>query len=337
MNKRDFLKVAGLASAGSLLSTDVIQNIANANQVTNPNCVLIPSETAGPFPLDLSANNFYFRQDIREDQVGVKLNLKLRIIGFDNCLPMQNLRVNIWHCNKDGLYSGYDNNMNAGQAGKTFNRGYQLTDLNGEVNFITNFPGWYNGRVCHIHFQVYVSSVYSAVSQLTFPVDAKNKLYTDNPTFYMKGPDATLPSQDGIFSDGYNFQISTLTVNSDGSYNGTLEVTVKGAGKSTAGLANHEPETGGYFKLEQNVPNPFSNETAIPFDLINSGEVSLQLWDLSGKILTEINKGVLNAGKHSIKIDFGLLGLPITNYVYQLKIKNKDGVFTQCKMMTISK
>ncbi|MEZ4687486.1 MAG: hypothetical protein R3B47_15900 [Bacteroidia bacterium] len=99
---------------------------------------------------------------------------------------MQSVRVNIWHCNKDGLYSGYDGNNNPGQAGLTYLRGYQMTDANGEVEFITILPGWYNGRICHIHFQVYVSSSYAAISQLTFPIADKNAIYQANSTLYTK-------------------------------------------------------------------------------------------------------------------------------------------------------
>lgn len=57
-------------------------------------------------------------------------------------------------------------------------RGYQYTDVNGEVEFLTVFPGWYNGRVCHIHFQVFVSSAYSVVSQLGFNEAAKKMQFT---------------------------------------------------------------------------------------------------------------------------------------------------------------
>src|SRR5262249_22813469 len=152
-------------------------------------------------------NTFYFRQDIRETQQGVQFNLKLKIFGIGNCLPMPNLRVNIWHCSNVGLYSGYDQPGNVGQAGLTYLRGYQFTDANGEVEFITIFPGWYNGRICHIHFQVYVSSSYAAISQMTFDIPAKNAIYAANPTLYPNGADPTNYSADNVFSDGYSYQI----------------------------------------------------------------------------------------------------------------------------------
>ena len=168
MKRKDFLRSAGILGAASVLPVSkVVTNTFVPSSDCGGACVLIPSETEGPFPLDLSANNFYFRKDIRETQSGVELRVKLKIIGSANCLPMSNVRVNIWHCTKEGLYSGYDNNQNRGQAGLTYLRGYQITDANGEVEFVTIFPGWYTGRIAHIHFKVTVSTSYSAVSQLT--------------------------------------------------------------------------------------------------------------------------------------------------------------------------
>ncbi|MBK7874059.1 MAG: protocatechuate dioxygenase [Saprospiraceae bacterium] len=194
MKRKDFLKTIGLATgAASILPLrNTLGNTPNA-------CTLIPTETAGPFPLDLTANTAFFRQDVRESKTGVQLNLKMKIIGASNCEPMRNVRVNIWHCDKDGLYSGYSQSNNAGQAGLTYLRGYQMTDANGEVNFITIFPGWYTGRICHIHFQVYVSSSYSAISQMTFDIATKNAIYAANPTLYTKGADPLNYNNDNIF------------------------------------------------------------------------------------------------------------------------------------------
>ncbi len=136
-DRRDFLKKTSLLGVASLLPfSNFFASGANSGELTG-GCILIPSETAGPFPLDLTTDNFYFRQDIRETKTGVQLNLRLKIVGLNNCEPMPNLRVNIWHCDKDGLYSGYSQSGNAGQAGLTYLRGYQITDVNGETEFIT--------------------------------------------------------------------------------------------------------------------------------------------------------------------------------------------------------
>lgn len=329
MERKDFLKGIGLAGLGTILP---LPKVDASTPDLGKSCVLIPSETEGPFPLDLTENNTYFRQDIRETQTGVRLNLKMKIVGLENCLPMQNVRVNIWHCTKDGLYSGYSQNNNQGQAGLTYLRGWQMTNANGEVDFTTIFPGWYTGRVCHIHFQVYVSSIYRAVSQLTFPIETKNALYAANSGLYTKGADALTPSQDNIFSDGYTYQMATLTANADGSYDSYLEVTVNGTG--VTGLANYEGENGGQFKLSQNYPNPYEGETTIPFVLNNTSDVKIELFDLAGKKVATINKPNLSSGQQNINLNMQSLGLPTGNYIYQIEVSNSNGTYRQCKMMT---
>jgi protocatechuate 3,4-dioxygenase beta subunit len=129
MNKREFIRAAGLFGISSMIPFG--RSLSQSLPTKVGDCVLIPTETAGPFPLDLSTNTYYFRQDVRETKTGIPLYLKFKIIGEEDCLPMKNVRVNIWHCDKDGKYSGYDDAINPGQAGQTYLRGYQITDVNG--------------------------------------------------------------------------------------------------------------------------------------------------------------------------------------------------------------
>lgn len=322
MKRRDILKTVGLA--GAVAS---IPQLVRAETCQTNACVLIPSETAGPYPLDLTTNTNYFKKDIRGDRSGVRLNVKLKVLGLNNCLPMQNLRVNIWHCDKDGNYSGYGT-----EVGKTYLRGYQFTDANGEVEFVTIFPGWYTGRICHIHFQVYVSTAYAAISQLTFPIASKNSIYTANPTLYTKGADPLSFSSDNIFSDGYNYQLASLTPNTTtGGYDCYLELAVQGAGTS---LATLEPETGGTFKLGQNFPNPYQNTTDIPFSLTQDADVSLRLFDVMGREVAKIERKGLPAGDQMIRVDLSELNLPTANYAYLLRVKTGSGTFEQAKLMT---
>ena len=337
-NRRDFIKLTGLAGAASMIPAGKMsaENTTNNQPTIEAACVLVPTETAGPFPLDLTTNSTYFRNDIRESKTGVQLNLKLKVLGADNCEPMQNVRVNIWHCDKDGLYSGYDQTNNKGQAGLTYLRGYQVTDANGEVDFITIFPGWYTGRICHIHFQVYVSSSYAAISQLTFDIPAKNAIYSANSSLYPKGSDPMTLQQDMIFSDGYSYQVASLTPNTEtGGYDSYLEVTVKGSG--TLGVGHEENQTAKQFTLGQNFPNPCSGETTIPITLVQPSDVSIDLWDLSGKKVATISKKGMNAGEQTIALNLQELGIANNSYVYQIEVINSQGTFRQCKMMTSSK
>jgi hypothetical protein len=336
MNKRDFLKTGGLLGLASVLPTGKLVAHGRDEEGDRGGCVLIPSETAGPFPLDLTANTFYFRQDVREDRTGAPLRVRLRVLGLENCEPMANVRVNIWHCDANGVYSGYTNqNGGVNSTGQTFLRGYQLADANGEVEFLSIFPGWYPGRVCHIHFQVYVSSNYSAISQLTFPIDAKQAVYTDNASLYTAGTDPLTPSQDGIFSDGYQYQLSTLTFNNDTQeYETFLEVTVQGSGIA---MGLQELRNNEQFILGQNRPNPFTDRTVVPLRLKQPADVTLDLHDLSGRRVARIERKGLSTGEHTIAIDLNALGLPAGCYAYQLEVKTANGTFRDCKLMTAAR
>lgn len=345
MDRRDLLKAAGLAGIASLLPwKKTLGNAAGGYALADESaCVLIPQETEGPYPLDTVSNSELLRQDITGGKTGVPLKMRLKIIGSVNCAPIQNAWVKIWHCDKDGYYSGYTNQGYLGtqnNAGQTFCRGVQVTDANGEVEFITIFPGWYTGRVTHIHFRVYLSSVLTATSQLTFPVDTKNAIYTSSPLYSVHngGPDPQTFASDNVFSDGYALQMATLTPDSaTGGYDSYLEVTINGTG--TAGLQNMEPETGGQFKLLQNYPNPYTVATTIPFTLGNTSDVTVELFDLSGKKVAVVQKDQLAPGAHEITVGNGINGVSLGpgGYIYQISVTNGNGTFRQCKMMTAAR
>ncbi|MEE3164797.1 MAG: hypothetical protein VX286_09020 [Bacteroidota bacterium] len=284
------------------------------------NCLLLPSETAGPFPLDLTANEYFFRQDIREDRVGVQMRQKVRIIGADNCQPMPGVRVNIWHCDRDGNYSGYNS-----EYGLTYCRGYQITDENGECEFITIVPGWYPGRVTHMHFQVHVSTQYSAVSQWTWPHAAVVDAVQTHSELYPEGPDPLTPEQDFAFNDGYDLQLASLEWDAaNGEYVSEYEATVEGEG--TVGIGYEERRTAEVMALGANYPNPFSASTALPLELLQPAAVHVTVFDLNGKRVWERDFGQLTAGAHSFDLGADLPNGP-QSYAVQAVATTGTGRF----------
>lgn len=87
------------------------------------------------------------------------------------------------------------------------------------------------------------------------------------------------------------------------------------------------------FVLNQNYPNPFTNETTISFSISNSSKISLDLYTVTGKKVRSLLKSYLNNGLHKVKFkaldDQGNKLLP---GVYFYVLKNKD-ISIQKKLM----
>ena len=52
--------------------------------------------------------------------------------------------------------------------------------------------------------------------------------------------------------------------------------------------------------LEQNYPNPFSDKTTIRYTLRDAGKVTLDVYDVFGRIVATLVDEVLEAGEHNI-------------------------------------
>ena len=340
MNRKNFLKGIGLAGIASVIPF----NKSNANKISfatlGADCVLIPSETAGPFPIDLSGEPEFFRVDITEGKTGLPLTVNLTVVNVnDNCKPIPNSRVDIWHCDKDGYYSGFVNSGYLGTIdnnGETFCRGIQMTDADGKVSFTTIYPGWYPGRVGHIHFQVFIGATLKATSQLAFPNSINDLVNSTSPLYIAHGINPTTNEADGVFKlpvGDLEYELSTVTGDIETGYISELIIGIN-APVETA-IANFEPETGGQFTLGQNNPNPFDKETTIPFSLFNPATVTIDIFDLNAKKIAQVYSNQLSAGDHIATIEKSKYNLAKGNYIYQIQTENTKGVFRQCKVMMV--
>ncbi len=88
------------------------------------------------------------------------------------------------------------------------------------------------------------------------------------------------------------------------------------------------------YSLEQNYPNPFNPETKIKFSIPEKQNVSLQVYDIQGKLVAEIlNGSELTAGNYEVSFNSAASQLSSGTYYYTLKTDK----FTQTKKMTIVK
>jgi len=182
MNKNLVTRRAALTgfstSAGLALTPGVVlaQNSPLPRLPTAAACVLSPELEEGPFYLDPKL----VRSDIREDRKGAPLRLALHLVEASSCAPVTGARVDIWHCDALGLYSGVDgqgNDRSKAAAGATFLRGSQTVSAAGDVTFDTIYPGWYQGRTTHIHVKIILDSGTIATSQIFLPDALSEYLY----------------------------------------------------------------------------------------------------------------------------------------------------------------
>ncbi len=119
------------AQAAGLISGDV--------------CLVQPETTEGPFYLEPAL----MRADITEGRPGLPMLLRLQVVTAD-CAPIRGRGWMFWHCDADGVYSGVQG------TAAPFCAARKRTGAEGVATFRTVFPGWYPGRVVHVHYKVFL-------------------------------------------------------------------------------------------------------------------------------------------------------------------------------------
>lgn len=131
------------------------------------------------------------RQDIREDQAGATLELEIQAISVDDGEPMPSLKIDTWHSNATGHYSGYefdpdsqpyDVSAQLPENDEVWLRGAQITNGNGVVRFTTIYVGWYATRAPHIHLKVFRDDTCLLTTQLFLPEGRSSEVY-DRPEY----------------------------------------------------------------------------------------------------------------------------------------------------------
>jgi len=212
MQRKNFLKNSiGLLSAAVLIEsckkTDVLSETTTTTTTdgSGGSCSVAPTETEGPYPYPGGEiTNPLNRSDVTGGQTGVPLTLNFTLVNTNNsCAALAGYRIDIWHCNAKGYYSGYANQPGVSgtqsYAGATWLRGYQTTDANGKVVFITVYPGWYASRATHIHFEVYHGTTMVKTGQLTMPETISDAIHVTSA--YNGTINTTRNASDSVFGN----------------------------------------------------------------------------------------------------------------------------------------
>ncbi len=203
----------GWASGGTAAMTALASYPNPFRKVVDESCTPTCAMMLGPCH-DAQAPE---REDISEGQPGLPMRFALRFLD-DNCEPVADADVDIWHCDVRGIYSSETNDNpsfctgddEAALKARWF-RGHRKTDKNGVSWFSTCFPGWYMGRAIHIHYTVRRPNrdgVEYLTSQIGFPIDLTQELCASHPDYVAHGQpdtplenDSVIPNEETYIAD----------------------------------------------------------------------------------------------------------------------------------------
>ena len=178
------------------------------------------------------------RKNIWEDRDGQPFGLKFQVISHPDCTPIEGAIVEIWHCDANGNYSGYPEeiskdiwkstlflmkNRDADYGslhvdpvrGSRFLRGRQTTNIDGWVEFNTIFPGWYEGRVPHVHVKVILDENTQFTTQF-FPEEKLcDEIFTTQTPYIDHGKCPTKHKNDLVHATGGNANGLLLQIDTD--------------------------------------------------------------------------------------------------------------------------
>jgi protocatechuate 3,4-dioxygenase beta subunit len=166
-----------------------------------------PDVPEGPYYHDSMMN----RSDITDGKEGVPITYRFTLLDGD-CRPVEGAVIDIWQADKDGVYSAY---AEQGTAGEVFLRGFQYTDAQGRATFKSIYPGWYSGRVTHLHGKVFIGGVQQDTTNFFFPKAIEEIVYA-SALYAARGPNNVSVARDiELRGDISRFDALTMTVTGD--------------------------------------------------------------------------------------------------------------------------
>jgi len=264
LTRRDALKLLGLGSAAflaacaapegtsTLVPTSVSTTGLSATG-TALDCVVRPELTLGPYFVDQQLNRSDIRPEPSDGSVreGIPLTLAINVLDVANssCTPITDAQVDVWHCDAQGVYSGVSD-QGFDTTGQKFLRGYQLTDGTGKAQFLTIYPGWYQGRAVHIHFMIRTtgadSQSYEFVSQFFFDDTLSDQVFAQEP-YASKGQRDMRNADDNIYNGGGDQLLLAVTGDNSNGYAAAINIgldltdTEVGASNSSGGPGGGPP------------------------------------------------------------------------------------------------
>jgi protocatechuate 3,4-dioxygenase beta subunit len=166
-----------------------------------------PHVNVGPYYYNSMMN----RSNIIETKTGVPITYRFTLLDA-NCKPIAGAVVDIWQCDKDGIYSAY---ASQGTAGQLWLRGFQMTDAHGQAIFTSIYPGWYSGRLTHLHGKIFLNGVQKDTTNFFFPKSVETDVY-NSPLYVARGQNSVTVAQDvELKGDTASYNALMMTVTGD--------------------------------------------------------------------------------------------------------------------------
>ena len=296
--RRQFLRNTSLAA----LSFGILPAIAKNNTEPQPNSSILCDEITedyygqGPF-YTANAPNIQNNQLADINEIGTKIIISGRVFNLDCAEAIPNTIFDIWQANDAGSYDNSGFNL----------RGKAVSNSQGFYIFESIKPGLYlNGstyRPSHIHFKITTPFHSAFTTQLYFSGDP----YIAN--------DAAASITSGTY-EATN-RIIPLTTNANGDLEGTWDVVISGSGISV-GDNNIHLDKGMIYSAS---PNPFNNRVEIKYGVFQKGLVSVFVYDIHGRVVSQLEKQQLSSEKYEVMWE-PEEQLPNGHYFIALKIND---------------
>jgi protocatechuate 3,4-dioxygenase beta subunit len=277
LSRREVMKLFGggglamLAGFGltRLGLNQLVTATPTATATTIPTCVAKPALTEGPYFSDVMLNRSDIRTNTSDGTIveGPILELIVRVFDLNEtaCTPLPNVQVDIWHCDVDGVYSDAQD-QSFDTTGMDFLRGYQITDENGQVKFITIYPGWYEGRAVHIHFKMRTDpeseTGYEFTSQFFFDDAFSDEVYEQEP-YASRTRRSRMNEDDNIYQSS-NGELTLVVEKTEEGYRALFDIALDLTDISGSSESGGGPGSGGMGTPPSGGGRPGTRATATP-------------------------------------------------------------------------
>jgi protocatechuate 3,4-dioxygenase beta subunit len=349
ITRRQALGAAGTAGAALLASRGALSALGGlvaatpAAAATAGTVAVTPTMTEGPYWIDELLRRFDVRTSTGSSttQPGVPLALKINVLEAASGGAINNAHVDIWHANAYGLYSDEGGQPGGTSTqGQNFLRGYQVTGVDagalaapvdGQVNFATIWPGWYQGRAIHIHVRVRTydgSAVATNYTTQIFFSDADNATVLNGAAPYSsRSPktDPTTDETDSILGGAKSTNVVPVTGSVADGFAATFTI-------GLSGVASNVTDTE---KLTASITSArvTKDRTVVVSVRTNGTATAHATLTREGKTLAK-GTGQLTAGTHSLRFAVGKK-VPAGAATLKLVLASNGDTVTRTRNLTV--